>query len=122
MGTTRKTILFILQRAPHGSSAARETLDAALAAAAFEQDVQLLFGGDGVWLLQPGQRADAIASKDTAKMLQALAYYDIKAVFADTVSLAERGLDATNLALAVTAIEPAAQQRLLRAADCVVAL
>ena len=117
-----RCILFILQRAPYGNTAAREILDAALAAAAFEQDVQLLFSGEGVWQLLPGQQPDAFAGKDISKMLQALGYYDIEAVYADAVSLAERGLDSTTLALPVMALDPAAQQQLLRTADCVITL
>lgn len=122
MSSTRKKILFVLQRAPYGSSSARESLDAALAAAAFEQDVQLLFSGEGVWQLLPNQQADAIASKDIGKMLQALAYYDIDRVYADAQSLAERGLAAETLAMAVTPVAAHALQQLFRDADCVIAL
>ena len=122
MTTPRKKILFILQRAPYGTATAREALDAALAAAAFEQDVQLLFAGDGIWQLLPDQQADAIASKDIGKMLQALGYYDINEIFVDAVSLAERQLDTTQLAIPVTAVAGTALQALVRAADCVIAL
>jgi tRNA 2-thiouridine synthesizing protein C len=122
MTNTRKTILFILQRAPYGDSTTRETLDAALAAAAFEQNVQLLFTGDGVWNLLPEQDASSIASKDTAKMLQALSYYDIEAVFSDDISLQERGLSIDNLAIAVKNITDDTMKNLVRTADCVIAL
>lgn len=119
---TVKTILFILQRAPYGSSATREALDAALAAAAFEQNVQILFTGDGAWHLSADQQADAISSKDTSKMLQALDYYDISDVFVDEISLQERGLSAAPLAIATKAIGGDALKKLIRTADCVVAL
>lgn len=122
MTNTRKTILFILQRAPYGDSTIRETLDAALAAAAFEQNVQLLFTGDGVWNLLPEQDANSIASKDTAKMLQALNYYDIEAVFSDDASLEERGLSVENLAIAVKNITGDTMKNLVRTADCAIAL
>lgn len=122
MTTPRKKILFILQRAPYGTSAAREALDAALAAAAFEQDVQLLFAGDGVWQLLPDQQPDAIHSKGIGKMLQALDYYDINQTFVDSVSLTDRQLDSAQLAIPVTAVTGTALQDLIRAADCVIAL
>lgn len=122
MTNARKTLLFILQRAPYGDSTTRETLDAALAAAAFEQNVQLLFIGDGVWNLLLEQNADCINSKDTGKMLQALNYYDIEAVFSDNTSLQERGLSADNLAIAVKNLNDDAVKNLVRAADCVIAL
>ena len=47
--TAKKSILFVVQHTPYGSSATQEALDAALATAAFEQNVQLFFSGDGVW-------------------------------------------------------------------------
>lgn len=122
MSSTRKKILFVLQRAPYGSSSARESLDAALAAAAFEQDVQLLFSGDGVWQLLPDLQADAIAGKDIGKMLQALAYYDIEHVYADAQSLAERGLSAATLAIPVMPLTNHPLRQLFRDADCVIAL
>ena len=118
----QKKILFIMQRPPYGSSAARESLDAALAAAAFEQEVQLLFTGDGVWQLLPDQAADAIHCKNIGKMLQALAYYDIKDVFADGASLAERQLAVEHLSIPVTALEGGPLRKLLQDADCVIAL
>lgn len=120
--TSRKTLLFILQRAPHGSSALREALDAALAAAAFEQRVQLLFSGDGVFALLPNQQVDAIHSKDTSKMLQALQYYDIDEVFFDAISLAERNIDAATLAIPAQAAGAEQLRELMHNADSVVAL
>lgn len=122
MATARKTILFILQRAPYASSATREALDAALAAAAFEQDVQLLFTGDGVWHLLQGQQANAIASKDTSKMLQALSYYDIEAVYVDSVSISERNLPVDQLAIPAATIAGEELRMLVKNADCVIAL
>lgn len=122
MAATQKTLLFILQHAPYGNSATREALDAALAAAAFEQNVQLLFSGDGVWQLLADQQPDAISSKDTGKMLQALEYYDISDVFVDEISLQERGISATQLAIASKTIGGDALKQLVKAADCVIAL
>jgi tRNA 2-thiouridine synthesizing protein C len=117
-----KTILFILQCPPYGSSATREALDAALAAAAFEQHVQLLFSGDGIWNLLPEQAASSISSKDTSKMLQALDYYDIKDVFVDEISLQERGVSATQLAITSKPIGGDTLKQLINTADCVIAL
>lgn len=117
-----KTVLFILHSAPYGSSTARETLDAALAAAAFEQNVQLLFIGDGVWHLLPNQQADALASKDTGKMLQALGYYDISDVYVDSVSLEERQLTGESLAITAKVLDKNTLQEIVRKADCVISL
>jgi tRNA 2-thiouridine synthesizing protein C len=122
MDANRKTILFILQRAPYSSSATREALDAALAAAAFEQRVQLLFTGDGVWNLLPGQSPDVINSKDTSKMLQALSYYDIEEVYADAASLDERQFPAGQMAIPTQPLSGEALRMLVNNADCVIAL
>jgi len=119
---TRKTILFILQRAPYGCSSVRESLEAALAAAAFEQHIQLLFSGDGVFALLANQQPDAIQCKDTGKMLHALHYYDIEDVFVDAVSLEERALDTGMLAIQAKPAHDDSLRELLRHADCVVAL
>ena len=119
---TAKTVLFILQRAPYGSSATREALDAALAAAAFEQNVQILFTGDGIWNLLPEQDASSIDNKDTGKMLQALDYYDISEVFVDDISLQERGILPTQISIAASAIGGKKLKELIKTANCVVAL
>ncbi|HQQ64324.1 MAG TPA: sulfurtransferase complex subunit TusC [Pseudomonadales bacterium] len=118
----KKNILFILQHAPHGNSSTRESLDAALACAAFDQQVQLLFIDEGVWNLLPGQHAGAINSKDTGKMLGALAYYDIRDVFADSFSLQARQLPADALAIPVTILPADAVRALVKHADCVIQL
>ena len=122
MKAQHKTILFVLQHAPYGSHATRETLDAALAAAAFEQDVQLLFSGEGIWCLLAGQHSESIDSKNIEKILQALAYYDINDVYVDAISLSERQLSASDLAIAATPLAGAEIAALLQRADCVLAL
>ena len=120
--STAKTVLFILQRAPYGNSATREALDAALAAAAFEQNVQILFTGDGIWNLLTEQDAGSINSKDTSKMLQALDYYDISEVFVDDISLQERGIVSTQLSIAASTIGGEKLKELIKTANCVIAL
>ncbi len=122
MTAETKTILFILQRAPYGSNAMRESLDAALAAAAFEQNVQLLFSGEGVWGLLPTQNPEAIHSKSIEKMLHALHYYDIKQIYVDEVSLHERKLPMDALAIIATPVAANAMAALVRQADCVINL
>lgn len=60
-------MLLVLRRGPYGNALARASLDVALAAAAFEQDVHLLFMDDGVWQLLPGQQPADIAAKNLHK-------------------------------------------------------
>jgi len=118
----KKSILFVLQHAPYGSNATQETLDAALAAAAFEQNVTLFFSGDGVWSLMAAQHSDLIQRKSIEKTLHALHYYDIDAVYIDQHSLQERGLAAENLAAPAVALTANEQAALFRRVDCVISL
>lgn len=119
---TQKSILFVLQHAPYGSSTTQEALDAALAAAAFEQNVQLFFSGDGVWSLLSSQQSELIQRKNIEKILQALHYYDIESIYIDLHSLQERGISLENLALPATALTATEQAALFQRADCVIAL
>lgn len=120
--TAKKSILFVIQHAPYGSHATQETLDAALAAAAFEQQVQLLFSGDGVWSLMADQHSDATQRKNIEKLLHALHYYDIETVYVDAHSLQARSLTAEHFSISTTALSADEQAALLRRVDCVIAL
>ena len=122
MERSRKKVLFLLQHAPYGSSHARELIDTIYATAAFDQNVQLLFTGEGIWQLLPDQQGNAIASKDVGKLLGALSYYDIHALFVDEFSLNTRKLDISELTLPVVSLDNAAMRQLLREADCVITL
>ena len=93
-----KKILIICRRAPYGNPLARAGLDAVLAAAAFEQDANVLFMDDGVWQLLPGQAPDAIGRKSLRAIIQSLPLYGIETLHADGASLAARGIAAKELA------------------------
>lgn len=119
---SQKSILFVLQHAPYGSSATQETLDAALAAAAFEQQVQLFFSGDGVWSLIKNQHSDCMQRKNIEKILQALQYYDIETVYVDACSLQNRALTTDRFAIPATPLNADEQAALFQRVDCVIAL
>ena len=70
----------VVRHSPYGSSLARASLDVALAAAAFEQPVKLLFMGDGVLQLLPEQDSRAIGQKNIGRLLSSLPLYDIDMV------------------------------------------
>jgi tRNA 2-thiouridine synthesizing protein C len=106
MGTAKKRLLIVCRQAPYGNSLARAGLDVALAAAAFEQDVQLLFSGDGVWQLLRDQDAGQINSKSHLKTLQSMPLYDVEYFHVDAASLAERELGAAQLDGACVLLEP----------------
>lgn len=88
--------LLILQQSPYQSSLAREALDFALASAAFEQKVSLLFLADGVFQLLKSQAAVA-GKKSIEKTLAGLELFDIEEVYACEDSLSHRAIDASML-------------------------
>lgn len=87
-------IAFVFTQAPHGSSAGREGLDAALATGALSEDIGLFFIGDGVLQLNLHQQPEAIRSRHYAATFGVLALYDIEQCYLCRTSLIARGLDA----------------------------
>lgn len=86
----KKNILVVIRQAPFYSSA-RESIDLALALAAFELPISLLFIEQGVWCLA-AQDAAQVEHKPLDKMLTALGLYDIEQVFVGEQDLVRAGL------------------------------
>lgn len=84
--------LFILQHPPYGIRNGRDAIEAALAFAAYEQKVAILFIGDGVYQLLEKQLSETIGQKSHPKLLSALPMYDIEDIFVCDQSLKARGL------------------------------
>ncbi|MGR8931632.1 MAG: sulfurtransferase complex subunit TusC [Gammaproteobacteria bacterium] len=99
-----KHYLFVMRRMPHLSLRVQETLDQILTAAAFDQDVTLLFADDGVFQLKKRQNPERMATKNTAAMFLALEMYEVNKVYVEAESLLERGLTAEDLLLPVQLI------------------
>ncbi|MCX2981388.1 sulfurtransferase complex subunit TusC [Halieaceae bacterium IMCC14734] len=87
-----KRTLLISRQAPYQSHLARGALDAALAAAVFEQDVTLLFMDDGLWQLLDGQQPDAAYTKSLEKTLRSLNLYDLEKLYFEQAAAVARGL------------------------------
>jgi len=85
-------VAFVFTRAPHGSSAGREGLDAALATGALSESIGLFFIGDGVLQLMPGQQPETILARNHAATFGVLALYDIEHCYISREALRERGL------------------------------
>lgn len=96
-----KKILFIMRSMPHSGVQIQETLDVILTAAAFEQQVALLFLDDGIFQLKRGQQPHKHSLKDTASIFYALEIYDVKEFYTEIESIQERGLTIGDLSLAV---------------------
>lgn len=92
-------VLMIMQQPPLANSMPREGLDMALVAATFGQQVALLFAGEGIFQLLPGQAPEQLTLKGTHRMLEALPLYDIESIFVSEPDLSDYRLDAQQLLL-----------------------
>ncbi len=119
MSTPNKSFLLVSRSGPYGSAQAREALDIALAGAAFNQTIDILFMDDGVLQLLPDQDPTGINQKNLAKTLPMLKLYDVANIYAEQHSLAVRGLLGETLVLDCKVIDSGAAGRLIAAADMV---
>lgn len=117
-----RTFTFISCCPPYGGNRPQLCLEAALAGAVFEQQVNYVFMDDGVFQLCPGQDADRIGGKALGKIMETLSLYGIEKVLVDAASLRSRGLDAEGLVLPVRPVDSAAIAELIEASDCVFVL
>lgn len=97
MSPSRKSLLLVLRSSPYGNGLARAAVDLALAAAAFEQDVSLLFMDDGIWQLLPGQESEHAPGKNIARLLDSLPLYDVETFYVEAASLESRCLQPQQL-------------------------
>jgi len=112
-----KKCMFVNRRAPHGTLYAWEGLDLALTAAAFEQDVSLVFLDDGVFQLKREQEPEALGFKNFARAFKALPDYGIDAVYVERESLEARGLGTGDLCVPVRLIDADSLGRLMQEQD-----
>jgi len=96
-----KSLLMVSRSAPWAGSSAREALEIALAAAAFDLPVALLFLDDGLFQLTANQQANCLQQKDLNANLKALPLFGIDSCYAAKSSLMERGLKENQFHLAV---------------------
>lgn len=88
----RKKVLFVLQQDPLSGSLARAGVDTALAYAAFDQPVTVLFTGAGVLQLAPEADAMRAGRRDLRRVIDSMPLYDIEAVLVDRDALQAYGL------------------------------
>ena len=93
----RKKFLYINRKAPYGTVYALESLEVVLIGAAFEQDVSLAFIDDGVYQLMANQDTAGVGMKNFSKTYRALGDYEVRKLYVEKESLAERGLTADDL-------------------------
>lgn len=92
-----KKFMYMNRKAPYGTIYALESLEVVLIAAAFDQDVSLVFADDGVYQLTNDQSTDEIGMKNFSPTYSALGDYDINKIYIEKESLEERGLTLDDL-------------------------
>lgn len=115
-------LLYIAARAPYADDSAQELLDALLVAASFGAEVSVLFQDDGVWQLLPGQDGAPLGRRSLGAQLDALPLFEVERLYADAVSLGERGLTNADLLLPVEMLDGSGLATLLASHDQVIRL
>ena len=96
-----KRFMYVNRRAPYGTIYALECLEVVLVAAAFDQDVSVVFVDDGVCQLKKNQDTAEIGMKNFSKTYGALDDYDVEKIFVEKESLDARGLTEDDLVIPV---------------------
>ena len=117
-----KSLLIVSRGAPWSGMTAREALDIALAGGAYDLPMGMLFMDDGVFQLVEGQRPEAVKQKNLAANLQALPLFGVDGLFVCAASLAERGIDASQVTLPAAITAPEGLSALFNQFDEVITL
>ncbi len=117
MADSKNSIVVLITSAPYDGIAHRETMDAVLAMAAFDQPVQPIFLHDGVFQLLNEQNPERISQKNISKMITALPLYGIESVYALDDSLSERQVSPQHLLSLTTVIDRQCMNTLIQGAS-----
>ena len=79
--------MYVNRRAPYGTIYALESLEAILVAAAFDQDVSVVFLDDGVCQLKKNQDTTGIGMKNFSRTYGALDDYEVEKIYVEKESL-----------------------------------
>ena len=115
-----KKFMFVNRKAPYGTGYALEGLEVVLIAAAFDQDVSVVFLDDGVYELVKGQNTKAIEVKNFSPAYRALEGYDVEKLYVEKESLAARGLTPANLVVPVEVLTATELSTLMAQQDVVI--
>jgi tRNA 2-thiouridine synthesizing protein C len=96
-----KRFMYVNRRPPYGTIYALECLEVVLVAAAFDQDVSVVFVDDGVYQLKKNQDTSSIGMKNFSNTYRALDDYDVEKIYVEKESLEARGLTAEDLIIPV---------------------
>jgi len=115
-----KRFLYVNRKAPYGTIYALETLETVLIAAAFEQDVSVVFMDDGVFQLKNEQDTTGLGMKNFSPTFRALEGYDVEKLYVEKESMEARGLTADDLVVPVEVLASSELQDLMDAQDVVI--
>ena len=115
-----KRFMYVNRRAPYGTIYALECLEVILVAAAFDQDVSVVFIDDGVCQLKKNQDTAGIGMKNFSKTYGALADYEIEKIYVEKESLDARGLTAGDLVIPVEVMAADALRDIMAQQDVVI--
>ena len=114
-----KRFLYVNRKAPYGTIYALETLETVLIAAAFEQDVSVVFMDDGVFQLKKEQNTTELGMKNFSPTFRALEGYDVEKLYVEKESMEARGLTEDDLVVPVEVMSSSDLQDLMDAQDVV---
>jgi tRNA 2-thiouridine synthesizing protein C len=116
------SMLIVFRRPPYSNSLARAGLDLALAAAAFDQPVSVLFMGTGVLQLLSDQDTSDLGDRNLGKTLASLPLYGVETLHVDAGSLAAFGMTTACLPGNCEVLDSAAVHALMRQHDHLVGM
>jgi len=115
-----KRFMYVNRKAPYGTIYALECLEVVLVAAAFDQDVSVVFVDDGVFQLKKNQDTTAIGMKNFSKTYGALDDYDVEKIYVEKESLEARGLTIDDLVIPVEVVAADALKDIMAEQDVVI--
>lgn len=117
-----KSFLVICNESPFVDARLKESLDMALIFAAIDQEVSLLLQGNALFALLAGQFIDDLNIKNYLKAFGTLALYDIDHIYVCAQSLKDLGINESQFAFDVVALDENAKRTLLSKQHQVVTL
>ena len=114
-----KSILIRMSKSPSSGLTSGEQLETAMVAATFEQEVSILFVGEGIFNLLPAEETKEVKGYNIEKMLLALPTFEVNDLFICERSLKQRQIGVSNLPKNAKVITFEDQRRLINTTDVV---
>lgn len=115
-----KKILILARNAPYGSSLAREAVDFVLTSAAYDQDISILFSGDGVFQLLENQQTNKSVQKNHLSAMEVFPLYDINQLYVIQEDLEARNIDKDRLGMDVIMVSKQDAHALMQQQDSII--